>query len=150
MCNSRRFNSRREVLPPSSFLWDRNFVDIVQPSVVPWTSEEMSSGSRWRFRWQRRTGMVRNSKRNSLSLRIVYSIAFVKPLLRPVYMFTVSAATVDSDGNGNRLWDIFLQPGMTCSNSSMWRLLSRRAWGCTHPFQCSVAAWTSRMTLQGN
>lgn len=32
---STRFKSRHEVLPPSSLLWDRNFVDIVQPSVVP-------------------------------------------------------------------------------------------------------------------
>ena len=63
--------------------------------------------------------MVRNSKRNSLSLHIAYSIAFVKPLLRPVYMLAVSATTVDSDGNSNCLCDILLQPGMTCSNSSM-------------------------------
>ena len=90
------------------------------------------------------------TKKRSLSLRIVYSIAVVKPVLRSVYMLTVIAATVDSEGNGNSLGDILLQPGMTCSNSSMWRLSSRRAWGCTHHFQCSVAAWTSRMRLLGN
>ena len=38
---------------------------------------------------------------------------------------------------------ICISPGMICFNLSMWLLLSRRAWDCTHLFPCLVAAWTN-------